>query len=301
MKCVILFGAGASHGTPNVLPKSPPLGSGLYSELAQAFPNTWGALPHQLVSKFLSYFEDGMDELWQQHSHVVPTLMQDMACFFAQYRLDGTQSDYYSRLILDLKEAGKLDDYAFSTINYECLIELALGLARRKVCYGADFSTEPGTSTLWKIHGSCNFTVKGINAIKGAVSYTSGATFYGNGINPIDPAQVPNYCAASALYPCMSLYSPGKPNQMARAMIESMQRNWQSFVSTADKVIVVGAAPHLPDSHIWDYLASCPGHLYYIGSQLEFTNWVTTRRQVNTYTHLGDKLAQSYPNLKTIL
>jgi len=301
---IVLFGAGASNGTLNVLPESPPLGSGLYPKLAEAFPSTWGILPAPLVIKFESNFEDGMDELWQNHSNVVPNLMQDTARFFARYRLDETQGDYYSRLILYLQQAKKLDNYAFSTINYECLIEHALNLAGRKVCYGPEYSTNSDISTLWKIHGSCNFTVKGITARKGEgidVRYTSGATFHGSGIDFINPTQVPTYCATNALYPCMSLYAPGKPNQMARAMIESMQQNWQLYVSTADKVIVIGAAPYPPDTHIWDHIANCPGHLYYIGDEEKFIGWARNRRKTNTFSHIGDEIANCYRNLKAIL
>lgn len=304
MGSIVFFGAGASNGTLNVEPESPPLGPMLYSKLVQAFPNTWGRLPSSLAKKFENFFEDGMDELWQNHSNVVPNLMQDMACFFARYRLDGSQRDYYSRLILDLQQARKLDNYAFSTINYECLIEHALNLAGRKVCYGPEYSTNSDISTLWKIHGSCNFTVKGITARKGDdvdIRYTSDATFHGIGINFIDVTQVPTYCATSALYPCMSLYAPGKPNQMARAMIESMQQNWQSYVSTADKVIVIGASPYPPDTHIWDYFANCPGHLYYVGDEEKFIEWVRNRRVINTYSYLGNEIANCYRNLKAIL
>lgn len=304
MGSIVFFGAGASYGTPNVLPESPPLGSELFLKLVQAFPSIWGRLPNSPVTKFEENFEDGMDEFWQNHSDNVPSMMRNMACFFARYRLDETQRDYYSRLILYLQQARKLDNYAFSTINYECLIEHALNLVGRIVCYGPEYSTNSDISTLWKIHGSCNFTVKGITIRKGDdvdVRYTSGATFHGSGIHFINPTQVPTYCATSALYPCMSLYAPGKPNQMARAMIESMQQNWQLYVSTADKVIVIGAAPYPPDTHIWDHIANCPGHLYYIGDEEKFMEWVRNRREINTFSHLGDEIANCYRNLKAIL
>ncbi len=298
---LIFFGAGASKGTPNVLPESPPLGSGLFSKLTEAFTDIRGNSPNSFAVNFENDFENGMEKLWKNHSKSVPALMRDMACFFAKYKLDGTRDDYYSRIIFALQKAKKLQDYAFSTINYECLFENALKLAERNFCYGPKFQSDSNMSTLWKIHGSCNFIVKGITAKKGLIKYTSNASFHGTKINFIKPSEVPKYCAKSALYPCMSLYAPGKPNQMGRATIEAMQKNWQAYLLSVNKVIIIGVNPFPQDAHIWDYIACCPGHLYYIGDKEKFTKWASDHRRMDTYSFLGNKLECCYDDLEQVL
>lgn len=302
MKGVLFFGAGASHGSSNVLPKSPPTGSGLFNELNKTFP-AWKSLLNSLTEKFNEPygFENGMNYIWENYSELVPDLMQDMARYFVQYELDNSQKDFYSQLIVYLIENGKIDHYILSTINYDLLIEKALDLARREYHYGLESLEIPNKTLLLKLHGSCNFTVKGIKVKKGMVNYRSAATFYGNGITPLGPDQISNYCSSSALYPCMSLYAPGKPNQMARSTIEKIQKNWQKYIKSAEKIIVVGAKPFVSDSHIWDYIAKSKGDLYYIGNKEKFNRWVNEQKIGKPFRQLGERVGQSWGELKEIL
>ena len=290
-----VFGAGASYGAGGCLPSPPPLGPGLYPALQSSFAATWGSLPEKYASLYAAYYEDGMAAVWQEHSEWVPALMRDMAVFFARYRLDGHGNDCYSRLIKGLAANGRLDEADFATTNYECLFDEALTVAGRNVCYGPQ--PRVGWTTLWKLHGSCTFTVQGIKLQPGAAVYTSGATFHGNGIELIARTDVERYCATSGLYPCMSLYAPGKPNQMARAMIESMQLEWASRVAAEGIVVIIGLAPHPPDSHIWSRLASTPATLYYVGAEEPFAQWARANREGRKARWLAPTFEASLPDL----
>jgi hypothetical protein len=76
----------------------------------------------------------------------------------------------------------------------------------------------------------------------------------------------------------MSLYAPGKPNQMGRATIEFVQSAWQSAVASASTIVVIGAAPHAPDTHIWGPLSRADGELLYVGNRTLFEAWCDENR-----------------------
>lgn len=57
-----------------------------------------------------------------------------------------------------------LDETGLSTLNYECVFELAVSDLGLNVDY---FSNAPSSNekvTFWKLHGSCNFMPKNIQA-----------------------------------------------------------------------------------------------------------------------------------------
>lgn len=133
MSLVILFGAGASHGAGGVFPSAPPLGTDLYRELASMFPTTWDNFPSSLQTQFHTDFEEGMSALWNSGSHAIPVLMQQMAIFFTRYRLSSQRVDAYSKLLDALTHSG--ESVLFSSLNYDCLFEIAVLIAGRAVRY----------------------------------------------------------------------------------------------------------------------------------------------------------------------
>jgi hypothetical protein len=249
---VFLFGAGASFGAGDIIPERPPLGNALFAELARCFRGSWGSLPDEVAALFSSNFEKGMAVLWERFSPAVPELMQQMAIYFVQFRPRAPGTTLYCRLINAIEKTSARERVLLSTLNYECLLELAVWQARVPVHYG-EFPHPDGV-TIWKLHGACNFLPEGVAARRG-VSFASGVGF-GTAIRPAkDLNEVLEFCLGdNALPPVMCLFMPGKPIQVSAGSISAIQAAWREQVARAEKVAVVGVFPNAEDNHVWDSL-----------------------------------------------
>jgi hypothetical protein len=70
VKSVVLFGAGASHGCGGIVPYPPPLGGGLYADLARHYPD-WRGMPADLKRQFEDDFEQGMLSMVERYGGAV--------------------------------------------------------------------------------------------------------------------------------------------------------------------------------------------------------------------------------------
>lgn len=287
MSVVVLFGAGASHGAGGVLPTAPPLGAGLYRELASVFPTTWGDFSSSLKGQFRADFEEGMGALWKSRSLRIPLLMQQMAIFFARYNLSSQRIDAYSKLVDDVKHSGNL--LRFSSLNYDCLFEIALSMAGRTVNYFADAPVSDSDIIIWKLHGSCNFLPRGgVTATRG-IGFSPGLAFE-TGIQSVCPKEVTTYCMGNtALYPAMAVYAYGKPVQIAPKSIKQIQKSWTTAIESASNVAVIGAKPHPLDKHIWSPLAATKARLLFVGDENAFLAWQSEYRTNGDSTYLGGR------------
>ena len=280
MARVILFGAGASFGAGDVYPvERPPLGDQLFGELARCYPGSWGALPPDIHLKFREKggFELGMAMLWERHSPAVPTLMQEMALYFLQFRPREPGSTLYCSLAKAIKESGTTNQVLLSTLNYECLLEGSIARQSMQVNYG-DFPGSDGSVTVWKLHGSCNFLPEGIQATRG-VSFTRGVLFE-TAVRAVgDLNEAVAFCLGdNALPPVMCLFMEGKPTQVAPGTVAAIQEAWRGVVAKAEKVALVGVGPNPADAHLWDALATMPGSLVYVGNEGKFWSWARVHR-----------------------
>ena len=285
MSVVVLFGAGATYGAGGVLPSAPPLGTGLYRELASMFPTTWGNFPSSLQGQFHANFEEGMSALWNGGSHAIPLLMQQVAIFFARYYLSSQRIDAYSKLLDDLTHSGKI--VRFSSLNYDCLFEIAVSMTGRKVNYFADAPVSDSDIIIWKLHGSCNFLPHGgVTATRG-VSFGPGVTF-GTDIRLVSPNEVATYCTGNtALYPVMAVYARGKPVQIAPTVIQRIQKFWTTAIESASTIVVIGVHPHPADKHIWTPLSATEAKLLFIGNEKAFSDWQSKYRINGDSIYLG--------------
>src|SRR5678815_3933402 len=85
MAAVILLGAGASHGSADVIPYRPPLGPRLFEDFEKS-----GALefniPKHIRELFQTDFEEGMGEYYRHTNYSVAAFQRQLARYFAQFQ-----------------------------------------------------------------------------------------------------------------------------------------------------------------------------------------------------------------------
>jgi hypothetical protein len=295
---LFFFGAGASFGAGSTLPEQPPLGVGLYSALGDLYPSSWGSLPVDIKSAFAGgNFESGMALLYERHGSAIPQLMRELAIYFIQFR-PFAKSTLYCRLIQHLKESAAIERVAFSTLNYECVLEFSLiehGLA---INYFHD--TIDDRVPVWKLHGSCNFFALGLQAGTG-VTYGTGVTWNEGLQAHLDSNRVIEHCLVeTVLAPVMSLYMKGKPFNVSPSVISGVQETWAASVASAAAVICIGVRPWPEDCHIWEPLASTPAVLLFVGGKSEFDAWAAAHRS-NPSEHIANRFDSGFhPLLKRL-
>ncbi len=294
MKNIFLFGAGASYGCGGINHK-PPLGTELFNVLRGSFPQTWGKLPNSLSSIFSNNFEKGMDVIWKKHSQNTGILMKDMAVFFSKFGIIKTEVNLYRKIIEKIKEKKLLDQTIFASLNYDCLLEIASSISEVKVSYSGP---NKNSSNILKLHGSCNFVPKNIQASLG-VTYTSGVSFNSE-LTSIKPIEVENWCYSNnALYPSMAIYMKNKPLQIGEPTIQSFQKYWQEEVIRAEKIFIIGVNPNLEDKHIWDCLSEAKGKNYFCGSKNGFSNWQKQVKRKDNY--IGNRFKDSISQILKLI
>lgn len=241
-----------------------------------------------------------MGIVWQQQSSFVPALMKDMAIYFSVFRPDNSKLDLYSQLMTYLVNNNLQNEIILSTLNYECIFDLAISGLGLSVDY---FSNTPSSNkkvTFWKLHGSCNFIPRNIQATRG-VQFTRGVIFNA-GIQVIQPNQVPSFCRSNtALYPAMSIFVRGKPTQISLSSIQSLQGYWANCVAKTDAVAIIGVNPNPLDKHIWDPLTSTNASIYHIGNQTRFNSWGRQFRANKSNIWLADTFKNGFKKLLQIL
>lgn len=273
MENLVLIGAGASTGadknTGKISPEQPPLGGELFDRLSSRYPQIWGDLSDSIQEEFNSDFEQGMKELGENHSHLYSPLYRAMGDYFSRFRIQSSPT-WYDRLVSELKSSISSGETVFVSLNYECLLEIALSQNGFNVNYFPDQLSKP--AIVLKPHGSCNFISDSVQA-KGNVSFTEGATFSG-GVRAVDLQEAFRYCRSdTALYPAMSLFRPDKHIQIGQDAVHGLQGEWANAVEEACKIAIVGVKPRESDEHIWGELSETSANIYYIGGEELFSDW----------------------------
>lgn len=277
MEKLVLIGAGASTGadenTGKISPEQPPLGPELFDRLSSKYPQTWGDLPGSIREKFTSDFEQGMEKLGENHSHLYSPLYRSMGDYFARFRIQSSPT-WYDRLISELESSISSGETTFVSLNYECLLEIALRQYGFKVNYFPDRLAEP--AIVLKPHGSCNFISDSVQAQN--ISFSEGVTFSGS-IRAVDRQEALQYCRSNtALYPAMSLFRPDKYIQIGHGTVQDLQEKWTNAVEKASKIAIIGVKPRVSDKHIWGELSKTNADIYYIGGKKPFYDWRDNNR-----------------------
>ena len=226
----------------------------------------------------------------------VVTLMKTMAQYFLFYVLSSTGWDAYSRLIREMRQRDLIDHTLFSTLNYDCLFEIAAGYADLRLQMHSSMPAA-GEISILKLHGSCNLLMRD-PVIPVPYIATSGVTIQG----PADyhhPADAARLIGEQGGFPGMCFYAPGKESPAAPDKISRWQRKWAQYVQGAQTVIVIGSAPAPHDKHIWGPLADTTATLHYVGGDKEFNTWLPARgdRETHFVGKYFDEWATKVPDL----
>ena len=275
MAVAILFGAGASYGSDAV--GTPPLGAQLFDALADFNPAGWGALPAALGSQFRADFEGGMIQLSESHPHGLPPLQRAMAAYFFNFVPGNT--NLYVRFGQRIAAASW--DGAICTLNYERLLELALGAAGLQPTVGAP--TDPSkTVELCLPHGCCHLFCQSVRGISSSVSFAGMHVRTNGPVVPIaSPGEFQDRIQGDAFPPVMSYFEPAKTTTSGSNFITSQRSRWAELAAQSDTVALVGIRVRPQDAHIWDPLARTSATLVYCGGSsalAEFEAWSKQHR-----------------------
>ena len=241
-----------------------------------------------------------MQDVMDSGQHWIGPLMQTMGLFFCSFRPSVSPSDLYS-MLLDRLSARSFRSTLFSTLNYECVLELAACQRGLKIDYNEHGQLAADSVRVWKLHGSCNFIPDPdeITMRRGA-SYAWGVTM-NVGLVPVDPIQAAQWITGdNALYPAMCMFTLNKPSQVSPNVFAAYQAAWGRHIDAAINVITVGVRPHAPDAHIWDPIESTNAHVHFVGSRTAFDQWVRKRGDRPT-TFLGERFADVLSEVAEVL
>lgn len=293
---LVIFGAGASYGAGPAEPVVPPLTPGLMSALAEAAPSTWGELPEKLQAAFRDDFEAGMTCLAVSRPDLFGPLQRAMAQFFFGFK-PGAASLYreLARRISKTEWHG-----ALVSLNYERLLQLSLKVEGVRPIVAA--AGEPGaTVEVCLPHGCCHLFCEGVEAAGTGVEFAGGEVVTGGTIKIVDDEEeFTRRIEGSSLPPVMSYFDPAKDTTSCVNFILEQRARYGAFVSSADRIAIVGVAVRPHDHHLWDPLADSPGDLVFCAGKdaaKAFQGWAAENRSSRTSQAYHTYFAESFNQL----
>lgn len=291
---VILFGAGASYGAEAVVPFRPPLGAGLFDELRKAYPDAWGKVPGSRRSEFVPNFEPGMKAIWDAGTHDSPVLLRCVAHYFAQFR--AAHGSVYGLLFEHLESQDALHGTYYSSLNYECILEIAARqYGFKEISYDATSPTTAGVFATWKLHGSCNFLPASVAGGASVINYGANMVSWDGEVRIVDPIDARKFIEGSAFYPAMAVYMQGKPVHSHPALIKVWQERWTTAIAEARSIGIVGVAPNPADEYLWKPLANAECPIVAIGDRKAYDSWAGAARGGRPTRVVGPTFSGSLP------
>lgn len=289
---IIFTGAGASFGSVAVLPYPPPLGSSLYSELESFEPNMMSKISSIVGSKNKDDFEKKMHEAMesQQINGIVLNAM--IARYFSQFQ-PMSDGNAYVELFRNLFQEDI--SFVYSTLNYDCIAELAASQVGMQVSYDLDKMPTNGFDVL-KLHGSCNFLLQGISGTLGSISMPVGGAGIDGTIEIVQPRQVSSIIQNRPAGPCMSYYMKNKPTAVGTRTIQAIQKKWSEMIHDYDIIIIIGANVNSGDSHIWDPFSKTNAKIGFVGSKNAFSNLQSLNSKIKG-THISTDFSNSISDI----
>jgi hypothetical protein len=203
---VFLFGAGASFGAGG-MDNPPPLAGDLFSQLVKSYPKTWGQLPPESVRQFDNQgFERGIEAIYGVYEKMF-VLLNRMGRYFAGFKIDRFDENLYCGLFQRFRPRFESGEFLISTINYECLIELAAFHFFKSVTY---YGPPDGLRVL-KVHGSCNFFATQIQ-VDPQTTFIIATAKINAPLAVASVDEVVSRLRRNQVPPAMSLFARGKKN-----------------------------------------------------------------------------------------
>jgi hypothetical protein len=298
LSVAFLFGAGASAFSGNCLPHSPPLGSGLFSELVKQGGIATTAEP-DIVALFNHNFETGMAEFRKKHETDTAKFLRDMARYFAQFSVE--PGNFYLLLIKMLINAPRRA--VLATLNYDLLIEIAISKLERRVTYDG-LPVESDNFSVLKLHGSCNFLPDlGSGGIHGIdIVVQPGASALEAGIKAVDSPEVVEFCdKEDSLAPAIALYAKGKHVLFCPGFVKAQQVAWRKAVEKASQIFVIGVRVNDEDAHVWLPMRKSKAKLFYVGPESQdIFDWAKLHNRRQTY-HLAESFEAAIPRIEKLV
>ncbi|MDW9843625.1 hypothetical protein GOB05_27330 [Sinorhizobium meliloti] len=250
---LFIFGAGASHFSPGILPRSPPLGPQLFRHLFD-FDNFFTKLPPEVLDLFGNQqFEKAVEVLDVRYPELMGRFQSLMAKYFVQFFPDKGRATLYHALFRQLIAANAR--FGIASLNYELVAETAL----QEECEAIGLKSM-ALQEIFKPHGSCNFILNfGNNSYRNVSAVNTNP----NGGDFLAPVRVLDRISAmrtlsdpeNKIAPAISNYGKGKRTRNSSPFIEGHRVQLRTSIEKAKHVIIIGVFCD-PDSdpHIWDPL-----------------------------------------------
>jgi hypothetical protein len=301
-RIAFLLGAGASFGAGHTLPTSPPLGNALFDELAAKYPANWGSASR--LGLHAVALRVDFEATFSEVSGRIPAIDvlewdRDIARFFGLFSLDETGQDLYTRLLDCLKTTGTLAATTFASLNYDCLLELAVDALRLNINYSAR-DEDPSAVQVLKLHGSCNFISPELSQSRAHL--TMPGSFLGCHLDVLSPRNLPKVLDSKYrkgndhyYYPILSRYAFGKNTHLAGQEIQKIRNAWSQEAAEATHLAIVGVRFNDRDPHITAPIAQTPAQtVLYVGSNEDFEQWRALNPKCQ---HMGERFDESFDRL----
>lgn len=295
-KITFLTGAGASYGCGLTNPYNPPLGSGLYSSLETYAPQMISQLSEIIGNEDTWDFEKKMHQIWES-KRVNGALFNSMiASYFSRFQ-PIMHGNAFVDLFRNLNDENI--DFVYSTLNYDCIAEFAASSIGMKLNY--NLQQMPSTQfDILKLHGSCNFLLKGMTGPLGGLSFSVGNSMLDGPIEIVDPRQVPTIIQRRPAGPCLSYYMKNKPTAVGTKTIQAIQKKWREIIDDTELLIIIGTNVNKDDLHIWESVTKTGADIGFVGNENSFSNLKSLNSKSNP-THLGTDFAISISEIMTFL
>lgn len=259
MTAVVLLGAGASFGSVDAIPHTPPLGDKLFDDLQRA-GGVAAQLPPDLREEFrCGNFEKGMAAYYKFSRGNVGRFQRELALYLAWFWPG--PNNVYVRMIRELG----VSQVIYSSLNYDLLFELSARVLGLQSLYGTQ--KRDRCARILKLHGSVNFWPDEALVRMSSCNFgeNSGPDIQAP-IKPLNQWHTIYRCLTEdSMAPAIAMYAEGKEVKTSPEEVNQQQEMWISSVNSAHKVFVVGVRVHPPDEHIWGTLGRCEADLTYYG------------------------------------
>lgn len=269
MAMLVLFGAGASHGSePEARNKTPPLGKYLFPELCK-LGGISSMLPADIKECFYRDFEEGMAVFNERMNIELQPFHRELSSYLADFT--PSLNSYYVEMLKLLH--GR--NVVFSSLNYDMMLEEAAEKLGIKTNYGLDRIL--GAVRLIKPHGSINFWPEVPYQSFHNLKVSGFKTTVEAPVRPLTRGESKHRCVADTSFsPAISMYAKGKKVPVCPSYVAEHQSMFAHACRRASQIMIVGVRVVPEDIHIWKPILKSKAKITYFGSgedQVELDAW----------------------------